>query len=111
MKNLMGIIKDRGAFHSGDLDGCIADLAAYAKPSLVIADAYRVLRTDGPQGGPGSTIDQPHSLVVGHDMVAVDAYCASFLGLKPEDVPHIMDAYKAGVGQYDLSKVDLKRVE
>ncbi len=111
MKNLMGIIKDRGAFHSGDLDACIADLAAYAKPSLVIADAYRVLRTDGPQGGPDSTIDHPHALVVGHDMVAVDAYSASFLDLKPEDVPHIMEAYKAGAGQYDLSKVEIKRIE
>ena len=111
MKNLMGIIRDRGAFHSGDLDTCIADLAAYAKPSLVIADAYRVLKTDGPQGGPDSIIDTPHALVVGHDMVAVDAYSASFLGLKPEDVPHIMEAYRAGAGEYDLSKVDIKRIE
>lgn len=111
MKNLMGIIRDRGAFHSGDLDACIADLAAYAKPSLVIADAYRVLRTGGPQGGPDSAIDHPHALVVGHDMVAVDAYSASFLGLKPEDVPHIMAAYKAGAGQYDLSKMDITRIE
>jgi uncharacterized protein (DUF362 family) len=111
MKNLMGIIRDRGAFHSGDLDACIADLAAYAKPSLVIADAYRVLRTGGPQGGADSTIDHPHALVVGRDMVAVDAYAASFLGLKPEEVPHIMAAYKAGAGQYDLSKMDVKRIE
>lgn len=111
MKNLMGIIRDRGAFHAGDLDACIAELAAYARPSLVIADAYRVLRTGGPQGGPDSIIDQPHALVVGHDMVAVDAYSASFLGLKPEDVPHIMAAYKAGAGEYDLAKAGIARIE
>lgn len=110
MKNLMGIVRDRGAFHAGDLDRCIADLAAYAKPSLVIADAYRVLKTRGPQGGPKSEISQPHSLVVGRDMVAVDAYCASFLDLRPEDVAHVVEAGRAGVGQYDLSKAEVKRV-
>lgn len=110
MKNLMGVIKDRGAFHSSDLDQCIADLAGYLRPSLIVADAYRVLRTDGPQGNAKSAIDYPHSLIVGRDPVAVDAYAASFLGLKPEDVAHIMDAYRLGLGEYDLSKVSIQKV-
>ncbi len=52
LKNLMGLIYDRQAFHSSaSLDACIADLAKALRPDLVIADAYRVLATAGPRGG------------------------------------------------------------
>src|SRR5271157_44822 len=111
MKNLMGVIWDRQAFHSNDLDACIADLAAYARPSLVIADAYRVLKTGGPQGGgSGDQVIQPHQLIVGKDPVAVDSYAATLLGLKGSDVDHIMCAYRLGLGEYDLGKVPIQKV-
>jgi len=111
MKNLMGIIWDRQAFHRTDLDACIADLAAYARPSLIIADAYRVLKTGGPGGGgPGDQIVEPHQLIVGRDPVAIDSYAATLLGLEGSDIDHIMEAYRLGLGEYDLGKVDIRRV-
>lgn len=111
MKNLMGVIWDRQAFHTSDLDACIADLASYIKPSLIIADAYRVLKTGGPGGGrAGDEVIEPHQLIVGRDQVAVDSYSATLLGLRGSDIGHIMDAYRLGLGEYDLSKVKIHKV-
>jgi len=102
MKNLMGLIWDRQRpFHDpGPLDDCIVDLAGLLKPDLVIADAYRVLKTNGP-GGPGDVIE-PHEVIVSDDTVAADAYAATLLGLKPEEVGHIRLAAEAGLGKMDL---------
>lgn len=111
MKNLMGIVWNRQDFHINDLDACIADLAAYSRPSLIIADAYRVLKTGGPGGGsPGDQVIEPHQLIVGRDPVAVDSYAATLIGLKAGDVDHITKAYSIGMGESDLSKVPIQKV-
>ncbi len=111
MKNLMGIVWDRQAFHRDDLDACIADLAAYARPTLIVADAYRVLKTGGPGGGgPEDQVAQARQLIVGRDPVAADSYAATLLGLKGSDIDHIMRAYHNGLGEYDLDKVDVRKV-
>jgi uncharacterized protein (DUF362 family) len=111
MKNLMGAIYDRQAFHMSDLDGCIVDLAAYARPTLIIADAYRVLKTGGPGGGsPGDQVVQANQLIVGSDPVAVDSYAATLIGLKAADIGHIVIAHQRGLGESDLDKVTITRV-
>jgi uncharacterized protein (DUF362 family) len=111
MKNLMGAIYDRQAFHMSDLDGCIVDLAAYARPTLIIADAFRVLKTGGPGGGsPGDQVVQVNQLIVGTDPVAVDSYAATLIGLKAADIGHIVKASRQGLGEIDLDKVDIKRI-
>jgi uncharacterized protein (DUF362 family) len=51
MKNLMGIVWDRGEFHRSDLDQCIADSCLIRKPSLNVVEAWKVMQT----GGPGAT--------------------------------------------------------
>lgn len=113
MKNLMGIVFERnGNFHwPGPLDQCIADLAAYVKPDLTIADAYRVLMTGGPAGGDrNSQVKEANTLIIGHDMVAVDSYAVSLLGLKAQDIGHIMNAYKLGLGEHDLGRLKVMNV-
>ena len=42
MKNLMGIVWDRGFYHGNGLHQCIADFCLFRKPDLNIVDAYRV---------------------------------------------------------------------
>lgn len=110
MKNLMGIIDDRGAFHSSDIDGCIADLSYVVRPTLIVADAYRVLKSGGPNGGSPDDIAHPQQLIVGYDPVAVDSYAASLLGLSGSDVEHVARAYQRGLGEIDLSKVNVQKV-
>ena len=103
LKNLMGFNLDNQSFHQGDehLHQSIADLATLFLPPLLVVDALTILTENGPFG-PGRTVS-PQSIVAGTDMVAVDAYCCRFLGLKPDEVGHISLAHQMGLGNKDLS--------
>lgn len=50
MKNLMGLIDDRGGFH-GNIGQRLADLGTVIRPKLIIVDAVRILVRNGPTGG------------------------------------------------------------
>jgi uncharacterized protein (DUF362 family) len=101
MKNLMGIIQDRGAWHrSGDLHQCIADFVTAVKPHLTVIDAIRILASGGPKG-PGR-VEQKDTIIASTDIVAADAYATTLFGLTPNDVPHIIKAAELGVGVADL---------
>lgn len=109
LKNMMGAILDRGAWHgSADLNQCIADFATAVKAHLTIVDANRILLTNGPKG-PGKTKDT-RQVIAGIDPVALDSYSVTLFGTSGEKVSHIMNAYKLGVGEIDLKKVNIKRV-
>lgn len=111
LKNLMGMVYDRQAMHASDsLDVAIADLGKALQPDLVIADAYRVMVTGGPGGGGNSVVHKPHEVIVSDDMVAVDAYAATLLGLSPQDVDHLKAAYDEGIGEIDTGKLNFIRV-
>ncbi|MGQ9673124.1 MAG: DUF362 domain-containing protein [Candidatus Aminicenantales bacterium] len=103
LKNLMGFNLDNQFFHRGEevLHQSIADLATLFSPRLIIVDAFTILTENGPFG-PGRTVS-PQRVVAGTDIVAVDAYCCRFLGLKPEDIRHIQFAHEMGLGNKDLS--------
>ena len=102
LKNHMGLIKDRKAFHTQlDIQTAVADLGRVIKPHLTVLDATRELLTNGP-AGPGET-STPNRIIAGRNVVSVDAYgltVAQFDGkqLKPADVKHIDLAGKAGLG-------------
>ncbi|HEY3297035.1 MAG TPA: DUF362 domain-containing protein [Armatimonadota bacterium] len=107
MKNLMGVSYERGSWHGKDLHQCIADYASAVKPDLIVLDAVRILLTNGPKG-PGETKDT-HQIIAGTDPVAIDSYAAKLLGMKPQDVRHIVYASSMGLGQMELSKIAIKR--
>ncbi|MDT8904096.1 DUF362 domain-containing protein [Anaeroselena agilis] len=107
MKNLMGLVWDRGYFHRTDLHRCIAETAAFKKPHLTIMDALRGITDNGPMG-PGP-IREYNKLVFGTDPVAVDAYGATLFGMKPAEVDYIRIATELGVGQMDLGKVTVRK--
>jgi len=109
MKNMMGVVWNRQYWHQVGLQQSIADFSTGVRPDLIILDANRILLTNGPKG-PGRTKDVLQ-VVAGFDPVAVDAYAATLLGFQPSEVPHVELAYKAGVGQMDLSKVQMKHVK
>ena len=104
MKNLMGIMWNRGAWHnSASLHQCIADFIGAVKPDLTVLDATRILLTNGPKG-PGKTKDVGQ-VIAGTDPVAVDAYGATLFGLKPTDIEHIKLASERGIGKINFQKV------
>lgn len=108
LKNLMGVVWDRGFFHQTDLHQTIAELAAFKKPTLTIMDAIKGITSNGPSG-PGP-IKEWKQVVFGTDMLAVDAYGAGLLGFKLADVKHLAIAAKLGVGNPDWQSLEVVRV-
>lgn len=116
MKNLMGIVWDRGFYHSHDLHQCIADTATFhKKPALNIVDAYRIMKSNGPQGKSESDVVLLKSLIVSPDYVAADtAAMKMFSQVQPtdiKDVRYIDMAEKLKVGTQNLDKLNVKRIK
>lgn len=108
LKNMMGLVWDRGQFHRTDLHQAIAELNAFRKPDLIILDATRGIIDHGPTG-PG-TIKEWNQVVFGVDPVAVDVYGANLFGLNPTEINYITAAAKLGVGEMDSQKVTIQKV-
>ncbi len=116
MKNLMGIVWDRKFFHGNDLHQCIADIATFhKKPALNIVDAYRIMKSNGPQGKSESDVVLLKSLIISPDYVAVDtAAMKMFSQVQPtdiKDVRYISLAEKLHVGTQDLDKLNMKKIK
>jgi uncharacterized protein (DUF362 family) len=121
LKNLMGLNSpaNNRTFHKKDwktnpesiayLDQCIADLNTVIKPLLCVVDASEFIITNGPFG-PGE-LYKPKKVVAGVDRVAVDAYCSTLWGLKPNDIFMINKAHKHGIGEIDLKKLRIKEIK
>lgn len=109
MKNLMGTILDRGAWHnSGDLHQCIADFTTAVRPHLTLIDAVRILTTRGPKG-PGR-VEQKDTVIASTDIVAGDAVATTLFGYTPQRIPYLMKAQELGVGVAHLSRIKVVRV-
>ncbi|MCK5010356.1 MAG: DUF362 domain-containing protein, partial [Deltaproteobacteria bacterium] len=113
MKGLMGVIWNRGYFHSKvDLNQAIADLSSVVKPSLTIIDASRALITGGP-AGPGK-VEKLNTIIAGVDPVAVDAYGVSVARwynkkFDAANIKHIVAAHRMGLGNINLDKLQIKK--
>lgn len=116
MKNLMGIVWERGFFHKNDLHQCIADAATFhKKPALNIVDAYRIMKSNGPQGKSEADVVTLKSLIISPDYVAADtAAMKMFSQVQPtniKDVRYIEMAEKLKVGTQNLEKLNVKRIK
>jgi len=108
LKNMMGLVWDRGFFHRSDLNRAIAELATFRKPQLTILDATRGIIDNGPMG-PG-TIRQYNQVIFGVDPVAVDAYGTILFGLNPAEIDHLSIADELGLGEMELQKLTVVKV-
>ncbi len=111
MKNLMGIVWDRGYWHRNNLQQCIADMASYRKPDLNVIDGYRVLKKNGPKGVSASDVSLEKSQIISTDIVAADAAAAKIFGKDPAAIEHIKLAAEMGLGQIDTSKLNINRIK
>jgi len=111
MKNLMGIVWDRGYWHSNDLHQCIADFASWKKPTLNIVDAYNVMKKNGPKGVSVSDVANMKYLMLSKDMVAIDAAAAKVFGYtNVDDIAYIKIAHQMGIGSKNLDKLSINRI-
>lgn len=110
MKNWYGMLGGRRNQLHQNIEVGITDLATFMRPTLTILDAYRVLTANGPQGGNLNDVKLMKTVVAGVDPVAIDAYGATFLGLKAEQVPYIMMGHERGLGNRNYSELQVKYV-
>ena len=110
MKNLMGIVWDRGEWHANDLHQCIADFASYRKPDLNVVDAYNVMMRHGPRGVSAADVVNMQSQLLSTDLVTADAAAAKLFGLEPDAVGYIRLAKEMGAGRGDLENLAIRRI-
>jgi len=110
MKNLMGVVWDRGEWHANDLHQCIADFASYRKPDLNVVDAYNVMLRHGPRGVSAADVVNMQSQLLSTDLVTADAAAAKLFGLEPDAVGYIRLASEMGVGRGDLENLAIRRI-
>ncbi len=111
MKNLMGVVWDRGFWHRNDLHQCIADFASYRKPTLTVVDAYNVMKQNGPRGVSTGDVVAMKSLIISRDFLAADVAAAKVFGAEPGDIPHIQLAAEMNLGRIDLNGLSINRIK
>ncbi|HSD63369.1 MAG TPA: DUF362 domain-containing protein [Ignavibacteriaceae bacterium] len=107
MKNMMGVIWDRGYWHQNDLDQCIADFATFRKPDLIVVDAYNVMKRNGPRGVSKDDLVTMKSLLMSTDVVIADAAAAKLFGKNPSDINHIKIADEMKIGTMQLDGLSI----
>lgn len=116
MKNYMGIVWDRRIFHGSGLQQCIADVCTYSKkPVLNVVDAYRIVKTNGPQGRSASDVVNTKGLFISQDIVAVDTAAAKFFS-QVRDMPlnhvgHLANGQKLKLGTMNIDNLNIKRIK
>ena len=116
MKNYMGIVDDRGYFHSNDLQQCIADICTWnKKPALNIIDAYRCMRKNGPQGRSVNDTSLLKALIVSTNIVAADTAAIGLFNqvekMDINEVGHIAKGEKLKLGTQNIDKLNVKRIK
>jgi uncharacterized protein (DUF362 family) len=111
MKNWMGVMGgSRRQLHQKRAESLV-DLSSKIKPTLTILDAVRILTANGPQGGSLADVKKLDTIIVGVDQVAIDSYGATLFGMKGSDLGYVTLGHKIGMGQMDLSKLHIKRLQ
>ena len=74
------------------------------KPVFTIVDAVTAMEEKGPTGGKPKDVSL---LVGGIDVIAVDRVVTELLSVRPDDVPILRAAKRLGIGEQDLSKIEI----
>jgi uncharacterized protein (DUF362 family) len=92
MKNLFGVMPGRfygwpkNVLHNAGIDRCIFDINMTLKPHFSIVDGIVGMEGDGPiMGSP----KHAGVIVLGRNLMAVDATCSRIMGVNPQKVPYL----------------------
>ena len=111
MKNLKGCLKreDKPRFHDDDLNRAVVELNRIIRPSLNVIDCTHHGMKEA-AGARGKKDGQPPDggwMIVGKDIVATDAVGSALMGMDPEQIPMIRLAAAAGLGEGNLSRIEI----
>lgn len=111
VKNLFGIVPGikygwpKNTLHTSGISAFLVELvASLPVRAAAVVDGIVAMEGDGPLFG---TAVPSGVLVVGQDLVAVDATCARLVGMEPSQLEYLNFAGWAGVGTIDSGKIDL----
>jgi uncharacterized protein (DUF362 family) len=111
MKNLKGCLKweDKPRFHRQDLERAVVHLAGVIRPTLNVIDCPSgiVKRQMGTGCVPDRNPVGSGLLIASTDMVAADTLGCSLMGIDPQQVRTITLGAAAGLGESDLSRMDI----
>ncbi len=102
MKNMMGAIWPKSIMH-GKIHQKIVDLTSLLTPKLTVVDGLIGAEKNETSGNPVKM----DLVIAGTDVVAVDAVCASIMGIDPKDVQHLQLATTHGLGIADLDAITI----
>ena len=108
LKNLFGTLPGicygwpKNELHWRGIPNSIVDIACTHTPHLAIVDGIVGMEGDGPLMG---TAKQVGALVMGADLVAVDATCCRLMKLPPERVPTLAFAALKRLGRLKESEI------
>jgi uncharacterized protein (DUF362 family) len=105
IKNLFGILQRarKNKLHK-HLDDILPYLAKTVSTDLTIVDGITCMEGNGP------LIGHPKSMgliIAGKNLVSVDAVCSNLMGYNPHDIAHIAEAAKNGLGEIDVTKINI----
>jgi len=104
VKNLFGLVpvREKARLH-GKLTTVLLDLyEAVGGIDLAVLDGTYVYASPSSQRKVKTNV-----MLVGRDAIAVEAVGASLIGMKPEKMTVIKEAMKRGLGEGDLSKIEV----
>mgnify|MGYP005841860501 CR=1 FL=1 len=110
-KNLIGITarqaygQPRHWLHEAGVQRVIADLVRLRTPDFAIVDGVVGLEGDSPMRG----MPVPMNVVIaGRNPVSVDAVGAAVMGLDPQKLEQLTLLARRGIGEIDLSRIDVR---
>lgn len=126
LKNIKGIIRnlDKKKSHRIGVEWVVPDIHLAKKPNLVVVDAIVAMEGMGPLGGKW-TMEAPNGekvtlemvggepvemdlIIASADPVAADTTCAKIMGIDPEKIPMIRNAYAHGIGKIKPNEMEIK---
>jgi uncharacterized protein (DUF362 family) len=93
----------KNELHWRGIDNSIVDIALTRTADLAIVDGILAMEGDGPINGKSKPLGV---LIMGSDLVAVDATCCRLMRFDPEQVAHLRMARDNGLGVISESGIE-----
>ena len=111
LKNWYGLLGGRRNQLHQNIELGITDLATFIRPTLTILDAYRILISNGPQGGNLNDVRTVKMLIAGTDPVAIDSFGATLLGIETGTLQYLNVAEQRGLGKVDFTQLNMRSLD
>ena len=108
LKNLFGTLPGicygwpKNELHWRGIENSIVDIALTRTPDLAIVDGIVGMEGDGPLNGTAKPFG---ALIMGHDLVAVDATCCRLMMLNPEKIGYIVLGNMKKLGRMNAAEI------